>query len=140
MPFSGGGESLAAILGGRVTAGISGYGEYEGQIKAGKLRAIGVTSPQAPARRRRADLQGAGHRSRAHQLALGGGARPASRAAQKKALDRARRARLVKSTAWKDILKQKGWDDAYLPADAFATFLKEEQRARRRRAQVASGW
>ena len=46
VPFSGGGESLAAILGGKVTAGISGYGEYEGQIKAGKLRAIGVTSPQ----------------------------------------------------------------------------------------------
>ena len=39
IPFSGGGESLAAILGGKVTAGISGYGEYEGQIKSGKLRA-----------------------------------------------------------------------------------------------------
>src|SRR5262245_33026260 len=46
VPFSGGGESLAAILGGKVTAGISGYGEYEGQIKAGKLRAIGVTAPE----------------------------------------------------------------------------------------------
>ena len=46
MPFSGGGKSLAAILGGKVTAGISGSSEYEGQIKAGKLRAIGVTSPQ----------------------------------------------------------------------------------------------
>src|SRR5262245_31517375 len=46
IPFSGGGESLAAILGGKVTAGISGYGEYEGQIKSGKLRALGVTSPQ----------------------------------------------------------------------------------------------
>src|SRR6476469_7145145 len=46
VPFSGGGESLAAILGGKVTAGISGWSEYEGQIKAGKLRAIGVTSPQ----------------------------------------------------------------------------------------------
>src|SRR3954447_16716743 len=44
IPFSGGGESLAAILGGKVTAGISGWGEYEGQIKAGKLRAVGVTS------------------------------------------------------------------------------------------------
>src|SRR4051812_6739246 len=44
IPFSGGGESLAAILGGKVTAGISGWGEYEGQIKAGKLRAIGVSS------------------------------------------------------------------------------------------------
>ena len=25
---------------------------------------------------------------------------------------------MVKSAAWKDILKQKGWDDAYLPGDA----------------------
>ena len=34
---------------------------------------------------------------------------------------------MVKSAAWKDILKQKGWDDAYLAGDAFAKFLKEEQ-------------
>src|SRR5262245_44887251 len=46
IAFSGGGESLAAILGAKVTAGISGYAEYEGQIKAGRLRPIGVTSPQ----------------------------------------------------------------------------------------------
>src|SRR5215207_11637105 len=45
IPFSGGGEALAAILGGKVTAGISGYGEFESQIKAGKLRLVGVTSP-----------------------------------------------------------------------------------------------
>ena len=36
----------AAILGGKVTAGISGYSEYEGQIKSGKLRAIGITSSE----------------------------------------------------------------------------------------------
>ena len=35
--------------------------------------------------------------------------------------------KLVKSAAWKDILKQKGWDDAYLSGDDFAKFLKEEQ-------------
>ena len=46
IPFSGGGEALAAILGGKVTAGVSGYGEFEGQVKAGKLRVIAVTSPQ----------------------------------------------------------------------------------------------
>ena len=33
----------------------------------------------------------------------------------------------MKSAAWKDILKQKGWDDAYLPGDAFAKFLANEQ-------------
>ncbi|MES6452340.1 efflux RND transporter permease subunit, partial [Cutibacterium acnes] len=44
IPFSGGGESLAAILGAKVTAGISGLSEYESQIKSGKLRALGITS------------------------------------------------------------------------------------------------
>ena len=35
--------------------------------------------------------------------------------------------KMVKSAAWKEILKQKGWDDAYLPGDAFVKFLKDEQ-------------
>ncbi|CEG07664.1 Tripartite tricarboxylate transporter family receptor [Afipia felis] len=34
--------------------------------------------------------------------------------------------RLVKSPAWKEVLAQKGWEDAYLPGDAFADFLKKE--------------
>ena len=32
----------------------------------------------------------------------------------------------MKSKAWQEQLKQKGWDDAYLPADKFAAFLKDE--------------
>ena len=54
IPFSGGGEALAAILGGKVTAGISGYGEFESQIKAGKLRLIGLDLGHQAAERRRA--------------------------------------------------------------------------------------
>ena len=45
MPFSGGGEALAAILGGHVAAGISGYSEWEGQIKSGELRALAISAP-----------------------------------------------------------------------------------------------
>ncbi len=32
------------FLGGQVTVGISGYGEFESQIKAGALRIIGISS------------------------------------------------------------------------------------------------
>ena len=32
------------MFGGRVTAGVSGYGEFESQIKAGKLRALAISS------------------------------------------------------------------------------------------------
>ena len=35
---------------------------------------------------------------------------------------------MAKSPAWKDILKQKGWDDAYMAGPAFEKFLKDEQR------------
>ena len=36
-------------------------------------------------------------------------------------------AKMVKSKSWADILKQKGWDDAFLAGDDFAKFLKDEQ-------------
>src|ERR1700754_239061 len=124
IPFSGGGESLAAILGGKVTAGISGLSEYEGQIKSGKLRALGVTSEKRIAgsdipifKEQGVVLVIANWRSVV--------APPGITAEQRKNLNDAVE-KMVKSDAWKDILKQKGWDDAYLSGDAFADFLKKE--------------
>src|SRR3712207_4053683 len=48
IPFSGGGEALAAILGGKVTAGISGYGEFESQVKGGQPPVHALPSPPRP--------------------------------------------------------------------------------------------
>jgi putative tricarboxylic transport membrane protein len=124
VPFSGGGESLAAIMGGRVTAGISGYGEYEGQIKAGRLRAIGVSSPNrlpgvnVPTFKEQGiDLVLTNWRS----VVGAPGLTPDQRIALDQLMERT-----VKSKAWQQQLKQKGWDNAFLPSNAFATFLKEE--------------
>src|SRR4051794_16368805 len=44
VAFSGGGEALAAILGGQVTAGVSSYSEFESQVKSGTLRLLAVSS------------------------------------------------------------------------------------------------
>jgi putative tricarboxylic transport membrane protein len=44
VAFRGGGEATAAILGGNVTVGGSGYSEFAEYIKAGKMKAIAVTS------------------------------------------------------------------------------------------------
>nr|WP_041756514.1 tripartite tricarboxylate transporter substrate-binding protein [Bradyrhizobium sp. ORS 278] len=125
IPFSGGGESLAAILGGKVTAGISGLSEYDGQIKSGKLRAIGISSENRIAgvdiptfKEQGIDLVLANWRS-----VVGP---PGITPEQKKTLADAVE-KMVKSDAWKEILKQKGWDDAYLAGDAFADFLKKEK-------------
>lgn len=125
IPFSGGGESLAAILGAKVTAGISGYGEYEGQIKAGRLRLIGVTSAQ-----RVPNIDGPTFREQGIELVISNWrsvmAPPGLTAEQKRDLVDLI-GKMTKSDAWKEILKQKGWDDAFLGGDAFADFLKQEQ-------------
>lgn len=49
IPYSGGGESLAALLGGKVDAGISGVSEYAEQVKAGELKALAVSSEEPSA-------------------------------------------------------------------------------------------
>jgi putative tricarboxylic transport membrane protein len=124
VPFSGGGESLAAIMGGRVTAGISGYAEYEGQIKSGRLRAIGVSSPN-----RLPGVDVPTFKEQSIDLVLTNWrsvvAAPGITDAQKKALSDLVE-KTVKSKAWQEQLKQKGWDDAYLGPDGFAKFLKDE--------------
>lgn len=46
VPFDGGGELLASILGNKVAFGVSGLGEYRDQIEAGELRLLAVTGPE----------------------------------------------------------------------------------------------
>jgi putative tricarboxylic transport membrane protein len=125
IAFSGGGEALAAMLGGRVTAGVSGYGEFEGQIKAGKLRVIAVSAPKrlsnapdAPTfKEQGVDVELLNWRSVV--------APPGISADQRKVLSDAMD-RMVKSKEWAEILKARGWDDAYLASAEFETFLKAE--------------
>ena len=45
VPFRGGGEATAAILGNNVSVGGSGYSEFQQYIESGKMRAIAVTAP-----------------------------------------------------------------------------------------------
>jgi putative tricarboxylic transport membrane protein len=124
IPFSGGGEALAAILGGKVTAGVSGYSEFEGQIKAGKLRIIGITAAE-----RRPNIDGPTMKEQGIDLDVINwrsvvappGITPEQRTALLAAVDK-----MAKSPEWAEALKAKGWDDAYLPGDEFAAFLKQE--------------
>lgn len=43
VAFPGGGPANAAIIGGQVVAGISGYSEFEEQIKAGRMKPLAVS-------------------------------------------------------------------------------------------------
>jgi putative tricarboxylic transport membrane protein len=124
VPFSGGGEALAAILGGHVAAGISGYGEWEGQIKSGELRALGISSGArvegidiATLKEQGIDVELANWRSVV--------AAPGISDDQKKALLDAVDA-MRGSEGWKKILADKKWTDLYMSGDEFSTYLKAE--------------
>ncbi len=124
VPFSGGGEALAAIMGGHVTAGISGYSEWAGQIQSGELRALALSAPERVAgidiptlKEQGVDVELANWRAIV--------AAPGLDEAQTKALlavvDGA-----VKSDGWKKTLADKNWTDLYLAGDDFAALLKTE--------------
>jgi putative tricarboxylic transport membrane protein len=124
VPFSGGGEALAAIMGGHVSVGVSGLGEWIGQIQSGELRALAISSPT---RLEGVDIPTLKEQGVDVDLANWRGvvAAPGLDDAAKKALlDSVDQ--MVKSDAWKKVLAEKGWMDIYLPGDEFVKFLADE--------------
>ena len=117
IAFSGGGEALAAILGGQVTVGVSGMGEFESQIEAGTLRLLAVSGEEriegvdAPTLKE-AGLDVAIENWR--MVAAAPGLTEEQKAAVAADIDK-----LAGSEAWKQELATRGWDDRYLAGTAF---------------------
>ena len=124
IAFAGGGEALAAILGGQVTAGISGYGEFESQIKAGQLRIIGISSDE-----RVEGIDAPTFKEAGVDVAIQNwrmvAAAPGITDEQKAAII-ADVEKMAKSPTWQKTLTDKGWADTWLAGDAFAEQLKKD--------------
>ena len=121
IAYAGGGEALAAILGGHVAAGISGYGEFAGQIKSGKMRALAISSDKRVAG---VDIPTLKEQGVDVELANWRGvfAAPGITDAQRKELTDVV-AKAVKTASWQETLKRNDWTDLFLAGDAFKTFL-----------------
>src|SRR5687768_2841606 len=125
IAFSGGGESMSAILGGQVTAGISGLGEYASQLAAGTLRILAISSAErvpgvdAPTLRE----QGVDVVLENWRSLVGP---PDISAADRVRLERAVEA-MVASPAWREMLQRYRWNDRYLAGEAFERFLADEE-------------
>lgn len=124
VAYSGGGESLAAMLGGQATAGVSGYGEWEGQIKSGDLRALAISYPEPiegiearPLKAQGLDIELVNWRG----IFAGPGVEGADLDKLKSAVEKT-----VKSAEWQAILKARGWTDYYAPSDEFKAFIGSE--------------
>jgi putative tricarboxylic transport membrane protein len=124
VAFRGGGEATAAVLGGNVTVGGSGYSEFAEYIKAGKMRAIAVTSGKR--------LEGVAVPTLKEQgidVEIGNwrgvyGA-PGISAEQRKALTEMVLAAL-KTPSWAEAVKKNDWTPAVLTGDAFAKFVDDD--------------
>lgn len=124
IAYSGGGESLAAMLGGQVTAGVSGYGEWQGQIESGDLRALAISYPEPiegiaaqPLKAQGIDIELVNWR--------GIFAGPDISAEDKAVLEKAV-GETVQSPEWQELIKARGWSDYYAPSAEFAGFLTSE--------------
>ena len=123
--FAGGGEQIAATLGGHVTVSIGGSAEFKPQVDAGGLRMIAVSAPE-----RVPGLDVPTLKEQGIDVALPTWravmASPQMREADRKAVAEAI-AKMVETPEWKAILEKNGWQDAYLAADELAPFLDEQQ-------------
>jgi putative tricarboxylic transport membrane protein len=124
VAYSGGGESLAALLGNKVDAGISGVAEYAEQIKAGKLRALAVSGPKKVDGIDAPTLREAGYDvelTNWRGVVAPGGLSADDRKALVDLVTQ-----LHDSAEWKAALKTNGWGDTFLPGDKYKSFITKE--------------
>jgi len=124
VPYKGGGEAIAAILGGHVTAGVSGIGEFAEQVKAGKMRALAQSSPSK--------LDGIPSlKEQGIDVELGNwrgifgapGITPQQRDALVKLVKDA-----TETPAWKETLAKLGWTPVFLGGDDYKKFIDEDNK------------
>lgn len=122
VPFQGGGEASASILGGHVTVGIAGVSEFLPFIKSGKMRALAVTSKERTADIPTLKEQGINVEIYNWRGVYGA---PGISAEQRKALVDA----VVKATEtplWKETLAKNDWTPFLLTGDEFGKFVDSE--------------
>jgi len=124
VAFRGGGEAIAAILGGNVTVGGSGYSEFAEYIKAGKMKPIAVTSE---ARLKGIDVPTM--KEQGYNVVIGNwrgvygppGITPQQR---KELTDMVVKA--TKTKAWAESLEKNNWTPALLTGAEFEKFVDDE--------------
>jgi putative tricarboxylic transport membrane protein len=126
VAYSGGGESLAALLGNKVAAGISGVGEYAELVKSGDLRALAVSGtertdqlPDTPTLQEEGvDVELTNWR---------GIMAPPSISAEQRDDLIALIEDMYESEEWKEALADNGWEDVFLVGEEFGAYIEEER-------------
>lgn len=125
VPFAGGGEALAALLGNQVAAGISGYGEFSEQVAAGSLRLLAISAGERQEGIDAATLRDAGvdvELFNWRAVFAPPGVSDEDRAAMTTLVET-----MASSEAWAAECAARGWTPILLTGDDFAQFLAEDR-------------
>ena len=121
VAYNGGGEAATAIMAGQLHAGVAGFAEWEGLMKAGKIRILAISSPE---RLPGVDIPTIG------EFDLDVSMENWRFVMAPPGISRDEEERLVsifqamhESREWKNILERNKWEDRFLTGDALREFL-----------------
>jgi putative tricarboxylic transport membrane protein len=124
VEYDGGGPLTTALLGSKIDVGMSGLGEFAGQIEDGSLRVLAVSGAErldtadAPTLTEEGiDLVFTNWRGVLAPPGIDDATVDSYIAAFEKMHD---------TQAWKDVLEENGWSDNFATGDEFGTFLNEQ--------------
>ncbi|MBI1943874.1 MAG: tripartite tricarboxylate transporter substrate binding protein [Betaproteobacteria bacterium] len=122
VAFKGGGEQVPAVLGGHVTAGVAGLGEFAEQVKSGKMRALAQSGPTKVDAIPSLKEQGIAVELGNWRGIFGApGISPPQRDALVKLVKDA-----TETPAWKATLAKLGWTPVFLGGEDYKKFIDED--------------
>lgn len=124
VAYAGGGPATAALLGNQVSCGISGYGEFAEQVKAGKLRVLALSSDKRQPGIDAPTLKEQGVDVELFNWRGVFGAPGITKEQQATLIGLFEK--LVISEGWKNELNKRDWTGIYLPGDAFGKYIESE--------------
>jgi putative tricarboxylic transport membrane protein len=124
VAHSGGGEALASLLSGAVTAGVSGLSEFIDQVEAGELRILAVSSPEPIDGVDAPTIVDSGLDVTLPNWR--GVVAPAELSDEDRASLLYTIDQMARSEEWAAELERNGWTPFYLSGDDFADFLAEQ--------------
>lgn len=124
VPFQGGGEASAAILGGHVSVGIAGVSEFMPFIQSGKMRALAVSSTAAINGIKSLKEQGLNVEIYNWRGVYGP---PGLSAEQRRAMIDAV-SKAIEHPSWKESLKKNDWAPFLATGDDFGAYVDSEHK------------
>ena len=124
IAYAGGGEAAVAVMGGHVSVGVSGVGEWKTYMESGRMRPLAVSSPERIGNSDTPTIRESGL-----DVAIAnwrGMTAPPGTDQETRDWIIMALTRMRESSAWQEILVANEWEDSFLAGADFEQFLDEE--------------